>query len=61
MVSRYASSHVLRRNQLLHYMVVVVGEWNIAKYTELSYDYGGDYVLEGTVSVLAETSRVVSQ
>lgn len=34
---------------MLHYMVIVVAE-DIPKYTELTYDYGSDYVLEGDVS-----------
>jgi hypothetical protein len=38
-----------RRSHLLHYVVIVAAE-DIPKYTELSYDYGNLYIIQGDVS-----------
>jgi hypothetical protein len=38
----------VRRSQLLHYIVIVAAE-DIPAFTELTYDYGSSYIVEGDV------------
>jgi hypothetical protein len=42
------------RSHLLHYIVIVAAE-DIPKYTELTYDYGSMYIVQGDVSAVQLT------